>query len=163
MGFPHHFQTHSIKYSMFRSALTARSFARFPVQHTVRQYSVMDTAKEQLSKLNKKVGQAAAAGIDKTESATHKVEDSIHPAKETAKEQVGEAAEKAKGAAAEGLDKTKTASSEAVDKTKEAAENLKETSPKKHVRDKVQGEGYKNLQDKGRKAPIEQNRAEDEM
>ncbi|CCE80402.1 Piso0_003518 [Millerozyma farinosa CBS 7064] len=116
-----------------RRALSASAISR---------YSVIDSAKEALKKANKKIGEAAAGGIEKTQEMTPNAEKVTEATKETAHK----ANKKTGEVLAEGLDK---------------AEKLKPELNSEKRRVKENAKGYNDLQDKGSKAETEQNRPDD--
>ncbi|CUM55490.1 uncharacterized protein AC631_03122 [Debaryomyces fabryi] len=133
------------------------------ISTTPARYSIIGSAKEVLHKANKKIGEVAAEGIDKTQKA--------------APHSVGEAAEKINKKTgevlAEGIDKTQKAApgsvGEAAEKVNKKtgevlAEGIKKTEQAGHkARVSQNAKGYESLQDKGRKAETEQNRPDDAL
>lgn len=129
-------QTTTIRAGMLPAT---RYFATTPAR-----YSILGSAKDALLKANKKIGEVAAEGIDKTQKAEHSVEDAVH--------NIG----KKTGQAADTVNKkTGEVLAEGIDKTQKAMPN----EAKRRVSNNA--EGYKNLQDKGSKAESEQNRPDD--
>mmetsp|Transcript_6722 Transcript_6722/g.6620 ORF Transcript_6722/g.6620 Transcript_6722/m.6620 type:complete len:127 (-) Transcript_6722:1914-2294(-) len=103
------------------------------ISTTPARYSIIGSAKEVLHKANKKIGEVAAEGIDKTQKATP--------------HSVGEAAEKVNKKTGEVL-------AEGIEKTQQAGQKARVSQNAK---------GYESLQDKGSKAETEQNRPDDAL
>lgn len=130
--------------------------------------SVIDTAKNVLHKANKKIGEVAAEGIDKTQHAAPHAQD------------VGEAADKVNKKTgevlADGINKAQKAAPD-VDSVGDAAQKVNKKTGEvladgigkaqkvvpENQRSRVHKnyEGYQNLQDKGSKAETEQKRPDD--
>ncbi|ODV97386.1 hypothetical protein PACTADRAFT_49107 [Pachysolen tannophilus NRRL Y-2460] len=152
--------------------LSATSAAVLRQKHTI-----VDSAKETLQNLNKKIGEVAASGIDQAQKTTNEASEKVHEAtesspaakrmKEGTEEKLHDLNIKAGQAAAAGVD---TVSKEApkvkdtIKSTQSATDEISEhnlNAGKKHVQDNIAG--YKDLKDKGIKSYSEQNRPEDLM
>ncbi|CCE91072.1 uncharacterized protein TDEL_0C01830 [Torulaspora delbrueckii] len=97
--------------------------------HTTRftQKSATEVVKEKLDTLNKKIGQVAAEGIEKTQEATHKAGDVAQEAKEKASQKLGETEELSRSSKAELKDKAQSTMGRAEDKAEDLgkkAENV---------------------------------------
>lgn len=133
------------------------------ISTTPARYSIIGSAKEVLHKANKKIGEVAAEGIDKTQ---HVAEGSVGKAAHKVNKKTGEVL-------AEGIDKTQKAAphnvGEAAEKVnKKTGEVLAEGIEKtQHLREKARvsqnAKGYDSLQDKGSKTETEQNRPDDAL
>lgn len=108
--------------------------SRIPVAN----YSIVGKTKDVLLKANKKIGEAAAEGINKAEKVTPS----------------GSATEKVAGAADTVNKKSGKVLADGIDKVDALA-----TKERRRVEKNTKG--YKDLQDKGSKAEIEQNRPDD--
>ena len=131
------------------------------ISTTPARYSIIGSAKDVLHKANKKIGEVAAEGIEKTQHATpHSVGD----AAQKVNKKTGEVL-------AEGIDKTQKATPDSVGdaaqkvnkKTGEVlAEGIEKTQQgKERLRVSQNAKGYDSLQDKGSKTETEQNRPDD--
>lgn len=105
---------------------------------------VIDSAKDLLSKANKKTGEVLADGMEKAEEVT--------PTAETVKSAADKANKKTGEVLADGMEKAEGVAQEA----KGAAKGVKEKA-----RVNLNHKGYDSLQDKGAKAESEQNRPDD--
>lgn len=133
------------------------------ISTTPARYSIIDSAKDALNKANKKIGEVAAEGIDKTQKATP---DSVGDAAQKVNKKTGEVL-------AEGIDKTQKATPDSVGeaaqkvnkKTGEVlAEGIEKTQQTdEKLRVSKNAKGYESLQDKGSKAETEQNRPDDAL
>lgn len=101
------------------------------ISTTPARYSIIGSAKDVLHKANKKIGEVAAEGIEKTQHATP--------------HSVGDAAQKVNKKTGEVL-------AEGIEKTQQGKERLRVSQNAK---------GYDSLQDKGSKTETEQNRPDD--
>lgn len=161
------------------------------ISTTPARYSIIGSAKDVLHKANKKIGEVAAEGIEKTQHATpHSVGDAaekvnkktgevlaegIEKTQKVTPDSVGDAAQKVNKKTgevlAEGIDKTQRATPDDVgeavqkvnNKTGEAlAEGIEKTQHgKERIRVSQNAKGYDSLQDKGSKTETEQNRPDD--
>ena len=130
------------------------------ISTTPARYSIIGSAKDVLHKANKKIGEVAAEGIEKTQHAPENVGD----AAQKVNKKTGEVL-------AEGIDKTQKASPESVGdaaqkvnkKTGEVlADGIEKTEQtEERLRVSKNAKGYDSLQDKGKKAESEQNRPDD--
>lgn len=146
----------------------------------VLQKSIIDSAKDTLSTLNKKTGEVLAGGMEKAEEAVPDV--SVSEALNKANKKTGEVladgmekaekivpgtAKEAKDVAEDAKEKVQEYSSKANKKTGEVlADGLeKAEETKEHLEAKAKvgknSFGYKDLQDKGKKVESEQNRPDD--
>lgn len=135
-----------IRQTFYAPAIAARNVAavnrRALSASATSRYSVIDSAKEALKKANKKIGEVAAGGIEKTQEMTPNAENVTEATKETAhkvNKKTGEVL-------AEGLDKAEKMKPELHSEKRRVQENAK---------------GYTDLQDKGSKTESEQNRPDD--
>lgn len=133
---------------MLRSVISRSSLARVAVLQPSRSFAytpvafktpVVDTAKEILSKANKKTGEVLASAMETAENATPSVDDVKYAAEKVNKktgevladglEAVGSAAEKAKHSAEEVTQKAKEGAEDVAEKAKNtSAEDLKDAA-----------------------------------
>ncbi|CUS22292.1 LAQU0S05e02080g1_1 [Lachancea quebecensis] len=96
--------------------------------------SLGEKVRSTLSDLNKKVGEAAASGIDKAQEASHTVEEKSHTAAEATKHGLEQLNKKTGQAAASGIDKAQNLAQEAGEK----AQELKNRDLTQEAKDKAQ-------------------------
>lgn len=103
-----------------RTPVTRYTTSRTFITTQPRSKSIIDSAKETLDSLNKKVGQAAASGIDKAENVTETVKentkDAIHNETDTAKDLKTDAANTSYNDVKQGVKKTAKDVKQAWDK-----------------------------------------------
>lgn len=106
---------------MYRPAMVIAQRSAF---HTTRltQKSATEVVKEKLDTLNKKIGQVAAEGIEKTQEATHKASNLAEDAKEKASQKLGETEELTKSSKEELKGKAQSTMGRAQDKAEELGE-----------------------------------------
>ena len=131
------------------------------ISTTPARYSIIGSAKDVLHKANKKIGEVAAEGIEKTQHATpHSVGDAAQKVNKKTGEVLAEGIEKTQkatpdsvGDAAQKVNKkTGEVLAEGIEKTQQGKERLRVSQNAK---------GYDSLQDKGSKTETEQNRPDD--
>ncbi|QLG71415.1 hypothetical protein HG535_0B04570 [Zygotorulaspora mrakii] len=88
---------------------------------TIAQKSAKEVVKENLEKLNKKIGKVAAEGIEKTQEASHRVSEAASHAGDKADNALGHAEEKANQKSADVNENVETAK----DKVKDTVQDLK--------------------------------------
>ncbi|EER30564.1 conserved hypothetical protein [Candida tropicalis MYA-3404] len=122
-----------LRSTVYQTSMVRFAACRYPIIAT-RNYSIVDAAKDVLSKANSKIGKMAAKDIEYAEKAAHGAKESV----EKLNKKTGEVL-------AEGIDLAQTAKhrSDAVSKVR---------------KNKL---GYDNLQDKGTKVESEQCRPDD--
>ncbi|CUM49500.1 unnamed protein product [Debaryomyces tyrocola] len=157
------------------------------ISTTPARYSIIGSAKEVLHKANKKIGEVAAEGIEKTQHAPDSVgnvakkvnkktgevlAEGIDKTQKVTPHGVGDAAHKVNKKTgevlAEGIDKTQKATpsnigAEAEKVDGEMADGIKkkQQQAEEKLRVSKNTKGYDSLQDKGSKAESEQNRPDD--
>ncbi|SCU85646.1 LADA_0D08768g1_1 [Lachancea dasiensis] len=88
--------------------------------------SISDKVRHTLGDLNKKIGQAAATGIDKAQEASHVVEEKSHTAADATKHGLDAVNKKTGQAAAAGIDKAQHLADKAEDKTENLSEQAED-------------------------------------
>ncbi|QRG37744.1 hypothetical protein FDK38_002125 [Candidozyma auris] len=141
-----------------------------------------ENIKKAAKTVNQKTGDVLADGLEKTEEIAHKAASKTSAATDKVKESVentdikvdarkaaehikgkaGEAAHKAKETAADVKDEVHEKAQDHVENAKEKASDLKgEVHAKARVHANTSGQGYEDLQKKGSKIEVEQNRPDD--
>ncbi|CDK25055.1 unnamed protein product [Kuraishia capsulata CBS 1993] len=148
-------------FTLLRTARPSAMLLRTNVSQIRGKQSIVDSAKETLDNLNKKIGKAAAAGLESAEHVAHKTSDAA-----------SEVASKAQEHGANAEKSVKEAASDVASKAEEGRESFKDAASatanaangftNEHT-DNVKNnfKGYSSLQDKGSKVESEQNRADD--
>lgn len=106
---------------------------------TINQKSASEVVRENLEKLNKKIGKVAAEGIEKTQEATHNAGHTVSDVAQKAQSAMGHAKENAHESSADLTNKAQEAKREAQDKTHDAKNQAQDTAheAKNQVQDKV--------------------------
>ncbi|KAK6199936.1 uncharacterized protein RJT21DRAFT_120835 [Scheffersomyces amazonensis] len=125
----------------------------------VRQYSILDTAKGALDKLNKGAGKLAADGLDITEKATKSTGEGVNEVNKKTAETLQKVNKKTGKVLADGIEVIEEASERIKDAKDQTFGKPEHKEARKRV--KEHHKGYKDLQDKGRKTESEQNRPDD--
>ncbi len=155
------------------------------ISTTPARYSIIGSAKDVLHKANKKIGEVAAEGIEKTQHATpHSVGDAagkvnkktgevlaegIEKTQKVTPDSVGDAAQKVNKKTgevlAEGIDKAQKVTPSNVGAAAEKVDGelggKKTLQTEEQLRVSKNAKGYESLQDKGSKTETEQNRPDD--
>lgn len=101
---------------------SARRSAFHSISSQQKEDTIIDKAKHKLNDLNKKIGQAAAHGIENAQEASHTIKEKVNVAEDATKETLDAANKKAGKAAAKGIENAQDASHSVKDKLKSAAD-----------------------------------------
>jgi len=126
---------------------------------TTRNYSILDTAKGALDKLNKGAGKVASEGLDIAEKTAKATTEEVSGAQKKAADALSAANKSSGKVLADGLQAAEDVGEKIVDAKDSVLGKKQHTEQRQRV--KKNHSGYKDLQDKGSKTESEQNRPDD--